>query len=57
MGIKRPERLLLSTIRAKANQLVMAGLVPAISLRKTWPRLMIEIAGTSPAISTESVWN
>jgi hypothetical protein len=31
----------------------MVGLVPAISFRKAKLCLMIEIAGTSPAISTE----
>jgi hypothetical protein len=31
----------------------MAGLVPAISLRKAPLCLMIEIAGTSPAMTTE----
>jgi hypothetical protein len=31
----------------------MAGLVPAISLRKAKLRLVIEIAGTSPAMTTE----
>jgi hypothetical protein len=33
----------------------MAGLVPALSLRKAQPCLMIEIAGTSPAMTKESV--
>jgi hypothetical protein len=32
----------------------MAGLVPAISLRKARLCLMIEIAGTNPAMTTES---
>jgi hypothetical protein len=35
----------------------MAGLVPAISLRKAKPCLIIEIAGTSPAMTTESEAN
>jgi hypothetical protein len=35
----------------------MAGLVPAISLRKAKPCLVIEIAGTSPAMTTESESN
>jgi hypothetical protein len=35
----------------------MAGLVPAISIRKAKLCLMIEIAGTSPAMTTESESN
>ena len=40
--------------RLKTYQLVMAGLIPAISLRKAELCLMIEIAGTSPAMTKES---
>jgi hypothetical protein len=38
----------------QASQLVMAGLVPAISLREATLCHLIEIAGTSPAMTTES---
>jgi hypothetical protein len=34
----------------------MAGLVPAISLREAQVCLVIEIAGTSPAMTKESQW-
>jgi hypothetical protein len=46
-------------IRARKGtpRLVMAGLVPAISLRKAQLCPMIEIAGTSPAMTTESESN
>jgi hypothetical protein len=37
--------------KPKTSQLVMAGLVPAISLRNEQSCLMIEIAGTSPAMT------
>ena len=43
------------SIQTKTSQLVMAGLVPAISHRKAKPYLMIGIAGTSPAMTTERV--
>jgi hypothetical protein len=33
----------------------MAGLVPAISIRRAIPCVVIEIAGTSPAMTTENV--
>src|SRR5215831_3966307 len=38
---------------AKNSQLVMAGLVPAISLRMATLACLIEVAGTSPAMTQE----
>jgi hypothetical protein len=39
----------------KTSPFVMVGTSPAVSLREAQPCLMIEIAGTSPAMTKESV--
>jgi hypothetical protein len=44
-------------VSTQNSRLVMAGLVPAISLSKHGCPSLIEIAGTSPAVTKESESN